>query len=76
MAQFSLYVHNSDLNPIHFIYFLHVTIYRRLRIGYDISQAVDWSRWPSRPIRSLQYIATCTIIRVLIQRITRVLSYV
>ena len=30
--------------------------------GYDISRASDWSRWPSRPIRSLRYIVTCTII--------------
>ena len=46
------------------------TIYRNLyentglepysRTSYDISQASDWSRWPSRPIRSLRYIVTCT----------------
>ena len=30
------------------------------RTSYDISQASDWSRWPSRPIRSLRYIVTCT----------------
>ena len=35
---------------------------RYSRTSYDISQASDWSRWPSRPIRSLRYIATCTII--------------
>ena len=32
------------------------------RTSYDISWALDWSRWPSRPIRSLRYIVTCTII--------------
>ena len=26
------------------------------RTTYDISQASDWSRWPSQPIRNLQYI--------------------
>ena len=35
------------------------------RTSYDISQASDWSRWPSRPIRSLRYIVTCTRIRAL-----------
>ena len=30
----------------------------------DISQASDWSRWPSRPIQNLRYIVTCTRIRV------------
>ena len=30
---------------------------------YDISWASDWSRWPSRPIRSLRYIVTCMRIR-------------
>ena len=35
------------------------------RASYDISQASDWSRWPSRPIRSLRYIVTCTRIRAL-----------
>ena len=30
------------------------------RTKYDISQSSDWSRWPSRPIRSLRYIVTCT----------------
>ena len=34
---------------------VQVTIYRRFS---------DWSRWPSRPIRSLRYIVTCTRIRV------------
>ena len=29
------------------------------RTSWDISYASDWSRWPSRPIRSLRYIATC-----------------
>ena len=33
------------------------------RTSYDISLASDWSRWPSRPIRSLRYIVTCTRIR-------------
>ena len=33
------------------------------RTSYDISQASDWSRWPSRPIRSQRYIVTCTRIR-------------
>ena len=33
------------------------------RARYDISQASDWSRWPSRPIRGLRYIVTCTRIR-------------
>ena len=28
------------------------------RISYDLSWASDWSRWPSRPIRSLRYIVT------------------
>ena len=27
---------------------------------YDMSQASDWSRYQSRPIRSLRYIVTCT----------------
>ena len=36
------------------------------RTSYDISQVSDWSRWPSRPIRSLRYIVTCTRIRLLI----------
>ena len=31
--------------------------------SYDISLASDWSRWPSRPIRSLRYIVACTKIR-------------
>ena len=31
--------------------------------SYDISQVSDWSRWSSRPIRSLRYIVTCTRIR-------------
>ena len=35
------------------------------RTSYDISWASDWSRWPSRPIRSLRYIITCTRIRAL-----------
>ena len=30
------------------------------RTSYDISKASDWSRWPSRPIRSLRYIVACT----------------
>ena len=33
------------------------------RTSCDISQASDWSRWPSRPIRSLRYIVTCARIR-------------
>ena len=33
------------------------------RTSYDISSASDWSRWPSRPIRSRRYIVTCTRIR-------------
>ena len=28
------------------------------RTSYDISKASDWSRWPSRTIRSLRYIGT------------------
>ena len=36
------------------------------RTSYDISQVSDWSRWPSRPIRSLRYIVTCTRIWLLI----------
>ena len=39
------------------------------RTSYDISLASDWSRWPSRPIRSLRYIVTCTRIRALGQRL-------
>ena len=35
------------------------------RTSYDISQASDWSRWPSRPIRSLRHFVTCTRIRAL-----------
>ena len=35
------------------------------RTSYDISYASDWSRWPSRPIRSLRCIVTCTRIRAL-----------
>ena len=35
------------------------------RTSYDISYASDWLRWPSRPIRSLRYIVTCTRIRTL-----------
>ena len=31
--------------------------------NYDKSWASDWSRWLSRPIRGLRYIATCTRIR-------------
>ena len=30
------------------------------RASYNTSQASDWSRRPSRPIRSLRYIVTCT----------------
>ena len=30
------------------------------RTSYDISWVSDRSRWPSRPIRSLPYIVTCT----------------
>ena len=30
------------------------------RTRYD-TEASDWSRWPSRPIRSLRYIETCHI---------------
>ena len=33
------------------------------RTCYDISYTSDWSRWQSRPIRSLRYIVTCTRIR-------------
>ena len=33
------------------------------RTSFDISWASDWSRWPSRPIRSPRYIVTCAIIR-------------
>ena len=29
-------------------------------------KASDWSRWPSRPIRGLRYIVTCTIIGLLV----------
>ena len=35
------------------------------RTSYDISQASDWSRLQSRPIRSLRYIVTCTRVRAL-----------
>ena len=38
------------------------------RTSYDISQVSDWSRWPSRPIRSLRYIVTCTRIRLLMNK--------
>ena len=31
--------------------------------SYDISYAFDWSRRPSRPIKSIRYIVTCTRIR-------------
>ena len=31
------------------------------RRSYDISWSSDWSRWPSRPIRSLRYIVTVGI---------------
>ena len=34
------------------------------RTSCDISWASDWSRWPSRPIRSPRYIVTCTRKRV------------
>ena len=33
-------------------------------------EASDWSRWPSRPIRSLRYIVTCTRIRPLLCKFT------
>ena len=36
---------------------------RQDRASYDIPQAPDWSRWPSRPIKSPRYIVTCTRIR-------------
>ena len=35
------------------------------RTSYDISQAWDWSRWPSRPVRGLRYVVTCTRIQAL-----------
>ena len=38
------------------------------RTSYDISHASDGSRWPSRPIRSLRYIVTCTRIRPLFSK--------
>ena len=34
------------------------------RTSYNISYALDWSRWPSRPIRILRYIVTCTRIGI------------
>ena len=37
---------------------------RYSRTSYDISEASDWSRWPSRPIRSLRYNVTCTRIPI------------
>ena len=33
---------------------------RYSRTSYHTSQASDWSRWPSRPIRSLRCMVTCT----------------
>ena len=40
----------------------------KYRTSYDISQASVWSRWPSRPIRSLRYIVTCTRIWAQVQQ--------
>ena len=34
------------------------------RTSYDTSLSSDWSKWPSRPIRSLRYIVACMRIRV------------
>ena len=41
---------------------VQVTRYCRLRSGQD-GHLDHWSRWPSRPIRSLRYILSCTRIR-------------
>ena len=35
--------------------------------SYDISQASDWSRWSSRPIRRLRHNVICTRIRGLVR---------
>ena len=40
-------------------------LYQYSPTTYDLSYASDWSRRPSRPIRSLRYIVACTRIRVL-----------
>ena len=53
-------------NPLYYYIYLYIHIIKTPTLGpysrtsYDISQASDWLRWPSRPIRSLRYIVTFT----------------
>ena len=55
----------SFLLLICIVLFLHVTcvLGPYSRTSFEISEASDWSRWPSRPIRSLRYIVTYARIR-------------
>ena len=46
------------------------------RKSYDISWISDWSRWPSRPIRSPRYMSTCRRIRAHKSRRWHILGYV